>query len=347
MKKKLSQETDNLKDYFLVKIKPIFLEIFQGIKASLSEKKITTLKLSFSRARTLIQNLQEDNRTPKFFLFCVAFALLFCFIWDFFTFGSIDKELNTKHTAKAISMMRWRNPFLGWNSNFKLRIARAALQTRHLDRAVKTINEVRKQGGYDKKYMMGLALEITRGMGNFSGSEEVTGILDGLSFCKDCQRELLYLYTIQGRQALETRELEKAYDKLNRAYELAKTYDKNNSSLLNRKRELAKVCSLRAEALLLEEKPNDAIKFYEESVSLYPDGLVFTKIGELYSSRKELTNDDIKKALNAYKEANAFMLNAAKAKYTELKNLLLKNLRNSNATQEEIDAVSLQYPDAV
>ena len=276
----------------------------------------------------------------KIFCLVIILFLYFSFTWiyDFFTYGSIDTALRNQQSAKAESLIQQGLAFNPNDNNLKLRLARAYLSLGRGVEAKKLIEEVQSIDSRNP-YLGKVARELAIYLRLSKKEYQAIPILEKipLNSCKDCLTELLYLYTVEGRNSLLHKNLSRANYFLSRALKLAEKVKESNSSVNHRKRELAKAYNMQAFQLIQSKQIDNAINILEISKDIFPIGQTYEMLGKLYLDKKEISIEDLKKSLDCSDKAYSFGLVESEVDFREALKLLKQKLREKGLSQKEVN----------
>ena len=276
----------------------------------------------------------------KIFCLVIILFLYFSFTWiyDFFTYGSIDTALRNQQSAKAESLIQQGLAFNPNDNNLKLRLARAYLS---LGRGVEAKNLIEEVQSIDSRnpYLGKVARELAIYLRLSKKEYQAIPILEKipLNSCKDCLTELLYHYTVEGRNSLLHKNLSRANYFLSRALKLAEKVKESNSSVNHRKRELAKAYNMQAFQLIQSKQIDNAINILEISKDIFPIGQTYEMLGKLYLDKKEISIEDLKKSLDCSDKAYSFGLVESEVDFREALKLLRQKLREKGLSNKEVN----------
>lgn len=322
------------------KVNLLFKLIFERLSIIFKTKNNWKKEVDFSSS--LLKDFIVNNFSIGEKIFCLVIILFlyfsFAIVYDFFTYGSIDTALRNQQSAKAESLIQQRLAFNPTDNNLKLRLARAYFSLGRGVEAKKLIEEVQSVDSRNP-YLGKVARELAIYLRLSKKEYQAIPILEKipLNSCKDCLTELLYLYTVEGRNSLLHKNLSRANYFLSRALKLAEKVKESNSSVNHRKRELAKAYNMQAFQLIQSKQIDNAINILEISKDIFPIGQTYEMLGKLYLDKKEISIEDLKKSLDCSDKAYSFGLVESEVDFREALKLLRQKLRQKGLSNKEVN----------
>ncbi len=351
--------------YYFNIFKEFTFLIFNRLKALIRNPNINELKFSRDLIWHYMQNsIIKDKKAFLIFIGILCFKL-FCLIliFDLITYSSIDKALNTQHSAAAERMIKARLFFLRNNAGLKLRLAKAYTDTGKTDEALVLIKQVQKNKNYSDKYFEDTVVALSENLKRKNKAKDSIEILEYMPLkFKNAKCQLIKVYMIVGRQELINENIEKANKLFLEAYELAGKIKLDSETLCRTgydfediKRNLANTYIIKAEKLIKEnsknkdkdkeEFNNELIELYKKALNLSQNGEIYLKLAQTYKNKDELSLEEIKECLRAYKSAYTEGRNEAFIEYKQMFNLLKTTLKKENKEMSEEE--SKEFPESL
>lgn len=329
-----------------------------------SERASSLLQLCIERLKLVLQNKNKaelensfevigkyisDNFTAiekRNCLIAIGLSILLAyFLFEGLTFRQIDQALINHQSARAESLIRQRLVIMPANRSLKLRLAHAYLGLEREKEAKAIIEEVQKTEPKNS-YIPKVALALSQSLKRQNKSYEAIPILERISAsdCKTCKSELRDLYTLEGRNSLLSRNLERANFFLSKALSLAEKLQESESSINHRRRELARAYNLQASQLIKAKEADRAIEVLEKSVKVFPMGQTHLMLAKLYFDRQS-DSEDLKKAVESYEKAYSFGLTDPEniSSFNRALSKLKQVLKQEGVAKEEIERVTESY----
>jgi tetratricopeptide (TPR) repeat protein len=299
---------------------------------------------SFKIFFSFIEANFSANEIRNSLILIVLLFILGNFFLNAVTFNEIDRALTNQQSAKAENLVRQRLMFMPGNKGLQLRLAHAYLGLER-EQEAKGIIESVQRAEPSNTYIPTVALALSQSLKRKNKSYEVIPILERVSVkaCKVCKSELRDLYTIEGRNSLLKRNLERANYFLSKALFLAEKLQESDSSISHRKRELARAYNLQASQLIKAKEIDRAIQVLEKSVKVFSMGQTHLVLAKLYYDR-QTDSVDLKHALESYEKAYSFGLTDPEnvVAFKKALNKLKLVLKQEGQSKEQIeDAVKI------